>query len=262
MENESNSFPGATLFGSHLRRVRSSIAEQDYLIPIWLPPDYYSTEKRYPVVYLLDANIMFGLATDITFLLTRGNEIPEVIIVGIGYDIQSYDDWDSGRLRDMSPAPYAEWTDSGKAGAFLSFLETELIPLIDSDYRTEPQDRTLWGYSLGGLFILYTLFSKPGVFHRYVAGSPYVSWNDRWIFNYEKAFADQHPSLVAKLAITYGSLEDDFMPNYASDIDALSAIVQHRRYEGLRLTTLCLEGETHFSGVSRAYTQGLKAIFR
>ena len=52
--------------------------------------------------------------------------------------------------------------------------------------RTRPGERTIEGYSIGGLFALYTLFTKPETFNRYIVGSPYLLWNNSSIFSYEE----------------------------------------------------------------------------
>jgi len=56
-----------------------------FKICVALPKNYADTMKRYPAVYLLDANIFFWLVTDTVRLLQFGHEIPELVLVGIGY---------------------------------------------------------------------------------------------------------------------------------------------------------------------------------
>lgn len=269
-------YPEATLFHTQVHSLTSSIVGQDYTISIWLPDSYTHAQKTYPVVYLLDGNFSFGLATDTTHLLIFGQEVPEVMLVGIGYPIQSYDDWITHRTRDYTPTQsYDDWVThrtrdytpttvvdtpgSGGAAQFLSFIETELLPFVESTYRTDPTDRTLWGYSLGGLFVLYALFTRLGLFHRYVSGSPYVGWDNQVMFQYEQEFARGPSALPADLAITAGTLEEQ--DDYKSNIEVFWTRLQERNYAGLNLKTLHLEGETHLSGFAPAYIRGLKAVF-
>ena len=252
-------YPEATLFHTHVHNLTSSIGGQHYTISIWLPESYTHAQKTYPVVYLLDGNFSFGLATDTTHLLIFGHEVPEVMLVGIGYPIQSYDDWVMHRTRDYTPTTVVATPGSGGAAQFLSFIETELTPFVDSTYRTDPTDRTMWGYSLGGLCVLYALFTRPGLFHRYVAGSPFLGWDNRVMFQYEQEFARGSSALPAELAIAVGTLEEQ--DGYKSNIEVFWTQLRNRNYAGLNLKTLLLEGETHVSGFAPTYVRGLKAVF-
>lgn len=150
-----------------------------YRILVRLPPGYAADPaRRYPVAFQLDAtsfgpefNIAAGHASD----LAAQGAIPETIIVGIGYP---YDDpllgGKMGRSRD-----YVTVLDSGQPGGidkFLLFIRQELIPHIDSKYRTDPSARALSGHSLGGFVALYTLYTtarEPSPpFGRFMACDP------------------------------------------------------------------------------------------
>src|SRR6266545_930492 len=96
------SYPEVTVFRSEARSLVSSIVGQEYRVPVWLPPGYAESERSFPVLYLLDANISFGIAADVLTLLV-GREIPEIIVVGIGYP--SLAEWVKLRLRDLHPTP-------------------------------------------------------------------------------------------------------------------------------------------------------------
>src|SRR3712207_3662198 len=105
--------------------------------------------------------------------------MPEMIVVGIS---------NTDRTRDLTPTrvarlpdnPNAGFPTSGGADKFLKFIETELIPMVESKYRTQPY-RALAGHSLGGLFAVHTLVTKPELFNSYIAVSPSLQWD-----NYEE----------------------------------------------------------------------------
>ena len=80
--------------------------------------------------------------------------------VGIAYAVDE-EAWRRNRNRDLTPAP-SDWVrNGGGARAFLSFIKEELIPVVDTRYRTNPSDRALSGASYAGLFTLYALFEEP-----------------------------------------------------------------------------------------------------
>lgn len=153
---------------------------------IWIHvPDGYSKNEKYPVVYLLDGNSHFHSIVGMIKQLSYGNSngiCPKMIVVGILNTI---------RTRDLTPTkskpnpPYlssARASISGGGGHFISFIEKELIPYIDSNYATESY-RTFIGHSLGGLTVMNTLVHKPKLFNSYVAIDPSMSWDNKRLLN-------------------------------------------------------------------------------
>jgi len=63
---------------------------------------------------------------------------------------------------------WGEWPLAGGADNFKKFMQEELVPFIDSNYRTVKNDRTIAGLSFGGLFAAYVLFAEPSLFQRYI----------------------------------------------------------------------------------------------
>ena len=197
--------------------------------------------------------------------------MPEVIVVGVGYNVSSPSDVMALRTRDYTPtqtedadsaiaasAPgLAATVKSGGAGPFLDFLREELIPWVDSNYRTLPQVNTLVGDSYGGLFGLYALFHQPDTFTRYLIGSPSIWYGDEVSFEYEEAFARNHGDLLAKIFFSAGSLEE--IPGVpeseefgmVSNTFEMENRLKKRGYPGLKITSHLFDGET-ISKVTRA----------
>ena len=253
----SERYPEAAIFGTEIRNLTSSIVGQDYQLSVWRLPDYSSSEKAYPVLYVLDGNFSMGMATDIARWLVFAKEIPEIMIVGVGQPIHSYEEFGNNRNRDYSPITHPDLPGSGGAPRFLAFLENELIPFVDANYRTDPANRSIWGYSFSGLFAIYALLHKPDLFQRYIAGSPSLSWCEQAIFSYENALAERQSALPANVYISLGSLEDIGR----TTIDEFARLLRSRNYEGLNLQTEILDGETHFSGFARSFIRGVKTIY-
>jgi len=257
-----NPYPEATVFHSEARSLVSSVVGQEFRIPVWLPPSYAQSERTYPVLYVTDSNLMFGMATDAVALLLFGQEIPEIIVVGIAYPMQSYDDWARIRRRDLTPTAMPDRPGSGGADRFLTFLRTELFPFIETNYWVDPADRALFGYSLGGLFTLYTLFSQPSLFRRYIAGSPSVKWDASTLLQVEAAYAVEHRTLPATLFMSSGSLEvNPKAIDTLSAVQNFDAILRGRHYDGFHHEYLVFDGETHLSGVAPALVRGAKSIY-
>ncbi len=269
--------PDALLFRKEKLLIHSKMLNRDFEIQVSLPADYFRSEGSYPALYALDGNRSFGLISDmVNFLSFPSNEIPSLIVVSIGYPINGLEDWGALRQKDFTPTlcPDSDenWkknlikmgarTDievvSGGAALFLDFLRHELIPCIDSIYRTDPGDRALCGYSLGGLFTLYALFNTHEFFDRFYAGSPSTWWDDGVIFAEEEKFASLHDNLNVRLYMSAGELENQSM---IDGMHRMAGILQNRNYKDLKIKTRIFDGETHNSCVGCATGSALKYLY-
>ena len=270
-------FNEVTLFGTEKRSLHSNIVGEDFEINITFPYSYHKSDAAYPVLYCLDANRSFGLVSNmVNILSTPYKEIPEILVVGIGYPIKGLEDWGAWRWRDLTPTsdPEADkkWeaflsqysgrddvvASSGGAPKFLQFIHDELIPFIESNYRVSSTDRALMGHSAGGLFTLYTVFHHPEIFQRYFAGSPF-GWDNGILFKYENEYSSNHKDLPVRIFISTGSLESETM---VKSMKEMSAQLQSRNYSSLELETHIFENETHASGYAASVSRGLKILYK
>lgn len=240
------------LYNTTEQNIYSESVNDTFRILVSLPDNYSLNEQKYPVLYVLDGDIAFGMAASIARYLQIGDNIPELIIVGIGYGSI---DKSAGEKRKRDYRP----TSANGAENFLSFLEEELIPHIDSNYRTVPGDRTINGYSIGGLFGLYSLFTKPEIFSRYILGSPSLSWDDYSIFKYEENSPGKISDKKINIFISVGSEESD--EKYFNPIDNLVTQMQERKYSGVKLEAKVFDGSTHLAGPPESLTHGLLSVF-
>lgn len=170
----------------------------------------------YPVLYALDGNAAFpALAMAAQRLADRAavTGVPPVLVVAIGYPAAP-EETVALRSEDYTPPlppgrPKAEFgARQGGAERFLAFIEEELKPLIAAEFPVNPARQGLFGHSYGGLFTLYTLFSRPQAFSTYVAASPSLWYGDRYLRQARRALADGG-RLPARVLITVGAREDD-----------------------------------------------------
>ena len=153
----------------------SNILKENREIIVYVPQNenpYIQTDK-YPVLYLLDGDILFAKTIGILDHLSSyyGSErCPKMIVVGI---------INSNRFKDLLPITSKDKQDS--IDDFTKFMEKELIPYIDKKYPTQ-QYRTLLGHSLGGLRSANTLVYQPQVFNSYIALDPSLG-HDMYIWS-------------------------------------------------------------------------------
>jgi predicted alpha/beta superfamily hydrolase len=167
--------PKGEMYGAEEIKFKSTINNQDYVLFIKLPDSYKSDSiRRYPVVYSTDGQWIFPLMMDIRGGLIYDNLTPEMIFVGIAWP----DNFFINRIRDFFPARTDEFPDAGGADKFLNVIKLEIKRKIDSTYRTDKVNSTLFGTSAGGFFALYTLFSEPDLFNGHIVCSPSLMYND------------------------------------------------------------------------------------
>lgn len=177
--------------------IQSKILGEKRRILVHVPGDgarELNSKKRYPVVYVLDGDAHFSSVVGMIQQLSsvNGNTIcPEMIVVGIP---------NTDRTRDLTPThvdvdlPFMDSTFSKTTGGgtdFISFIEKELIPYIDSLYPTQPY-KMLIGHSFGGLAVMNVMVNHPGLFNSYICIDPSM-WYDHMNFlrATKKAFTSQ-----------------------------------------------------------------------
>jgi uncharacterized protein len=256
--------------GTAVHQFVSKINSVPYQISIALPLNYLPSDTtRYPVMYVLDGDPNLPIAALLQRNMSYDHEVPDVIMVGIGYQADNFLATRSFRILDFTPSHVAkidsEMTAShhmkmvtGGAANFLQVLEKEIIPYIENNYKTN-KDRSLAGHSLGGLFALYTLFHEPELFQKYLISSPSLYWNDFEMSGEETEYNSVgHKSLQARIFISSGSLEPDPM---TPDIKQLVSLLKQRNYKGLDITEYVFQEETHLSVISYSLSRGMRIIY-
>jgi predicted alpha/beta superfamily hydrolase len=157
--------------------IKSKTLHEDRTLNIYLPPSYGADSlRKFPVIYLLDGS------ADEDFIHTVGlvqygnfpwiNMLSETIVVGIA---------NVDRKRDFTFPTTIEkdkkdFPTTGGSAKFIQFLDSELLPYVTENYRTN-DTTTLIGQSLGGLLATEILFKQPDMFRNYIIISPSLWWN-------------------------------------------------------------------------------------
>jgi predicted alpha/beta superfamily hydrolase len=241
--------------GSQARTITSTIVNQEYTLHISLPGGYAGSNKKYPVVYLMDSQWDFSLLTALYGEQYYDGFIPELIIVGVTWGGVNPNP-DSLRARDYTPTRVTWTPQSGGAATFLSFMKNELFPFVETNYKADPNDRVLAGCSLGGLFTLFALFTEPGLFQRYIAASPAYGWDNEVIYKYEKAYFDSKPTASARLYMIMGGVERG-VPGFEKLVSHLSG----RHYSSLQFRAKVLENTGHSGTKGEGYARGLQYVY-
>jgi len=187
-------------------------------VVVWLPPGYADAAqamRRYPVLYMHDGQNVFDPSTaflgrewhadEVADRLVRAGRIPPVIIVGIWNTPDRVADYTPDQDPDEHRGDRKPQGRGGNGKAYLDWIATELKPMIDCAYRTQPDraSTAIMGSSLGGIISLAAAEHRPETFGRIAAVSPSLWWNggsviDRWT---------KHPPRPDRLWICMGDRE-------------------------------------------------------
>lgn len=255
-----------TLLATEVHQLRSKITGYDYVISVALPAAYQRDQQaRFPAFYLLDAHMAFGTVTEGSRLLNYSGQIPPVLIIGIAVAARTPVEQTRFRSYAFTPPLSGKDADSGTgnggqvptggAPLFLRTLKEEIVPLIESTYRTSA-DRALGGYSLSALFTSYVLLASPETFQRYVLVSPSLWWGKETLIQQASALSKTGPQKGRQVFIAYGSEEEKDI------VDGSQAFARALRANTDAVLELRIgQNEDHFLGLGVNYVRGLFYLF-
>lgn len=229
--------------------IKNSANGGQYELYIKLPENYAENpEETYPVIYYTDAVWHLEILSAATEYM-----LEDVILVGISWrqDIaddlrQKYGDHAS-RFTDYSfwdkANPNHPKLKFGQAKSHLGFIKDDVIDYIDSNYRTDPDSRTYFGYSLSGAFGAYIVLTQPDSFDNYILGSPLNSGLIPYLAEIDSELgtfkSNNNSSLNANVFVAYGTLEE----GAAEPTDDFIKLLGNRRHLGVSIQTATLEGD-------------------
>ena len=262
--SSSLSIPSWTTFTIHSSSLHSTYVADTYTIKIAVPNDYNEKVKYlYPTIYLLDAAYHFdgthpflagdvgpGGVVGIVEELILEDYLPSSILVGIDYD----GNVDNQRYRDFR----------NNRNPFYNFVQHELLPFIDNNYRTNTTDRTILGHSLGGTFTTYCLFqynSSPSLFMRYVSLSGNYRTDVFDVLSAESAMYERigtNSSINMSVFLAVGGQDD---PLFVSGYHNLTTRLKSRNYQNFRFNGTFYKDLGHGSVVRLGFIEGLQWVF-
>ena len=231
--------------------ITSAILHEDRKIVVSLPAEYSETDSHYPVLYLTDGFQNIEHVRGSVEVLTRTGHIPPIIIVGIK---------SKNRVRDFTFSTSPQHAKSGGGKNFLDFMESELIPYIDTTYRTHPF-KILEGHSLGGLFAASVLLEKPDLFQAFIVMSPAFWWNGEELTQKAKSFFASNRALTKTMFFGIG--KDESGEEFGMRKELTNFVETLKTYEQMSINYRHqeFEDEGHMSAPLLSNYYGLKHTF-
>lgn len=244
--------------------VRSDALRETRHILVHLPAEYESSSRTYPLVVLLDGGDRRQYSAEVplysrsvavlTTLETEG--LAPMILVGVE---------NRNRVRDMTPIQRPDiFVGGGGSLAFLRFLETELLPFVETHWRVG-STRILYGESYGGLFVLDALARGRLAFTDYIAVSPAIGvWPDGLADALRRrlspgawaAARSKDPRSGSSLFIVYGEEDAPLVTDYTPSV---ARLVESDGPPDLRFDVEIVSGAGH--DPPESLERGLRFVF-
>lgn len=203
--------------GNSTAAANVAVFDNDYFISqlnrkrrilIYLPPDYATSGKRYPVLYMHDAQNVFDASTSFSGEWRVDETLNRLSKEGdFGCIVVAVDNGKDKRIDEYTPWKNEKYG-GGNGDEYLDFVANELKPKIDKMYRTLParEFTGIMGSSLGGLISHYGLLEYQEVFGKAGVFSPAYWINKDHIYAHTIEEKKQYPIKIYLLA---GQLEDN-----------------------------------------------------
>ena len=204
------------------RGLHSEILDEDRLLKVHLPRGYEEATIGYPVVYVLYADFSYLYYGEAIHELTLYglDIIPQAIVVGV-VNVQRY--------RDLMPVGPEGSPESIKR--FLRFMQEELFPFIEREYRTKDY-RILIGPQAGAGFGLYSIIESPGMFDAFILNNPF---SNRDVTEYLRQPFEQmlEGGTVPRIYMSVVTKQSDF-PQSLEGLGQLEELLAEKAPEHLR----------------------------
>jgi predicted alpha/beta superfamily hydrolase len=233
--------------------IDSKVMHEVRRINVYKPPGYTDSSERVPVLYMPDG----GMAEDFLHIAglvqvgTGNGTMRPFLLVGIE---------NTQRRRDMTgptdnPEDRKIAPRVGGSALFREFIRKELIPLIESRYRTT-NERAIVGESLAGLFVVETFLLEPDMFDTYIAFDPSLWWNNGKLITDAPGLLKGRTLKGKSLYIATSSAAG---PDFGSRLDTA---IKPSTSSGLDWHYTTLPAETHATIYHPAALQAFRILFK
>ena len=244
--------------------LESNVLSEKRTLNIYLPEGYNPKDSiKYPVIYLLDGSAdedfihIVGLVQYNSFEWI--NIVPKSIVVGIA-TVDRRRDFTFPTTIEVDKKTYPT---AGHSDKFISFLETELQPFIETKYKTT-QTKTIIGQSLGGLLETEILLKKPTLFTKYIIISPSLWWDNGSLLNQNAEILNENFKQPTEIYIGVGKegLTPTEIPRIMEvDANLLADKIKSAKSKSVNVLFDYLPQEDHSTIMHQAVLNAFKQLY-
>jgi predicted alpha/beta superfamily hydrolase len=242
--------------------IPSKVLNQERQLYIHVPKqDSANPNKTFPVLYLLDGENHFHIISAYIDYLSRYEIIPPIIVVGIISKDRRKDLTPTNSVIDYDGNVDSIYKTSGGNEAFFQFLQFELVPYIEKKYKVDPY-RIFAGHSFGGITTINCMFTRPDMFNAYIAISPSLWWDNKFILKLVENKLSKSAELNKKFFYSVGNEGINEPNSFHTDILNFDRLIGNKTPPGLFYKYKSYPEESHMSEPIVAYYDALRFIFQ
>ena len=180
--------------------IQSNANGATYNIKVGLPGNYNLGVEKYASVYVLDGEENFDFVSRQCSEISDQLGVANVVVISIGY----------GKDRSIDYTPTEDGSATGGGPQFLNFIETQLIPEIETLVRvdTTRDSRVILGHSYGGLFGAYVFTTENNLFGNYILLSPSLWFDNLISLQFEKDNRNENKDRAQLVFLGIGEVEN------------------------------------------------------
>lgn len=233
--------------------IKSKIFDKERKIDVYLPEQYMSdTSSKMIVAYVFDGQFTpyFNMVNSINDYYSLTGETIPMIIVGVHTEVRWFEFTPENMKNDTLYEP---------TNRLMRHLEQEVFPFVEKNYRTE-KFRLGIGHSLGGTFVLYSLFKENPLFHGVIAASPNMVMNgDEDLVKLGKNFMKKHPENNSFAYVESGT-EGNMEQGFTQSIQHFDSIVKNSKFTNFDWSYKKIEKANHMTTFVPCLSNGLVAF--
>lgn len=167
-------------------KIKSNYTNSFYDINFYIPEE--SDTNNLPLIIVLDGGNCFEVVKACVkqqSQVSAKTGVESAIVVGISH--QEFEKKDKRFLDFTAPADKYFIDEAkkskipetlGGSEKFNSFIEKELLPIIEDNINFDKNNMTIVGHSLSGYYVLWNLLKGSNLYKNIISFSPSVWWND------------------------------------------------------------------------------------
>ncbi|AZB42316.1 alpha/beta hydrolase [Bacillus sp. FJAT-42376] len=232
-------------------------------VRMYLPDDYETSGKRYPVLYMHDGQNLFrdedagyGVSWGVADVLSDMGL--DIIVAGIDCNeerfgrFDEYGPWVSKGLGQQLFQIDEELGGEGKD--YIQFFAEEFKPMIDASYRTLPEQTAMMGSSMGGHITTYAICKYPHIFKRAASLSSAYWFNQKEI---EERIRTSNLTAIEKFYMDVGTEEETSIIDAKQYIDASEPVYKIMKDKVQNCRFDIIEGGIHHESAWRERLPGI-----
>ena len=238
--------------------IHSRVLNQDRLIYIHVPKlDSADLNKALPVLYLLDGENHFHVLSAYIEYLRHWQVIPPIIVAGI---------ISVNRVKDLTPTNSvinfdgkidSNYKVSGGNEPFFDFIQQELMPYMETNFKTGPF-KIFAGHSFGGLTAINCMLTRPDLFNAYIAISPSLWFGNKYALRLAEQKLPTLPMSDKKFFYSVGNEDGGFR----NDVLKFDTLIKKNRLKSFEHRYKYYPSEDHMTEPIPAYYDAIRFVFK